>query len=97
MGNVKFINVRRGRPIVLTGHEVFTLSRAVGRDVHAELLAICGEQYEAQTLGQIMRTLQEKLARERVHIASADCWCAPSVEYRAPDNGAAVFVHKEIQ
>jgi len=97
LDNVKFINVKRDRPIVLTGHEVFTLSRAVGRDVHAELLAICGERYEAATLGQLMRTLQEKLTRERVHISSEDCWCGPTVEFRFPSGTPAIWVHKQVQ
>lgn len=97
MDNVKFINVRRDRPIVLTGHEVFTLSREVGRDVHAELFSICGEKYEAATLGQLMRMLTEKLKRERFHLVGTHCWCSPTLEYRDPDTGAGVFVHKQVQ
>jgi hypothetical protein len=34
---------------------------------------------------------------EREHIASAACWCQPTVEYRDPDTGVAVIVHKEMQ
>ena len=97
MDNVKFINVKRDRPIVLTGHEVFTLSRAVGRDVHAELFAICGERYEAATLGQLVRELTAKLSAERQHIDSADCWCSPNVEFIDPVTRAQVWVHKQVQ
>jgi hypothetical protein len=31
------------------------------------------------------------------HVTSADCWCEPTVEYRDPETGVAVYVHKEIQ
>lgn len=31
------------------------------------------------------------------HAASADCWCVPEVEYRDPETGTAVYVHKEVQ
>lgn len=31
------------------------------------------------------------------HVASADCWCEPHVEYRDPKTNVAVWVHKEIQ
>jgi len=33
----------------------------------------------------------------RKHIASADCWCEPSVDYVDPDTGAKVFVHNQLQ
>lgn len=84
-------------PIVLTGHEVFTLSRTVGRDVHAELFAICGERYEASTLGQLMRLLTERLSAERQHIGGEGCWCGPTVEFRFPSGTPAIWVHKQVQ
>jgi 5-methylcytosine-specific restriction endonuclease McrA len=31
------------------------------------------------------------------HVASADCWCEPTIDYRDPETGVAVYVHKEIQ
>jgi hypothetical protein len=31
------------------------------------------------------------------HIASADCWCEPTVEYIDPETNVAVYVHKDIQ
>lgn len=34
---------------------------------------------------------------QREHITSAACWCEPTVEYRDPETGAAVIVHREIQ
>lgn len=78
---VTFSNVRRKRPIVLTDHEVWSLSRAVGRDVLPELKEICGERYDVMTLGQLMRALTAMLSGQRQHIGSADCWCDPTVEY----------------
>ena len=72
---VTFQNVLRSRPIVLTEHEVWSLSRVVGRDVLPELEAICAERYEVVTLGQLMRTLTATLSSQRQHIGNADCWC----------------------
>lgn len=92
-----FKNVLRGRPIVLTDHEVRSLSRAVGRDVLPELKAICGERYEVMTLGQLMRTLTATLSSQRQHIGSADCWCSPTVEFKDPVSGVSVWVHKQVQ
>jgi hypothetical protein len=31
------------------------------------------------------------------HVASADCWCEPTIDYRDPETGVAVYVHKEMQ
>ncbi len=97
MPSVTFSNVLRGRPIVLTEHEVRSLSRVVGRDVLPELQAICGEQYEVVTLGQLMRALTDTLSSQRQHIGSAECWCGPAVEFKDPLTGAAVWVHKQVQ
>jgi hypothetical protein len=95
--NITFANVLRTRPIVLTEHEVWSLSRVVGRDVAAELDAICGERYDVVTLGQLTRTLAALLSSQRQHIGSADCWCAPAVEFKDPVTGAAVYVHQQVQ
>lgn len=94
---VTFSNVLRSRPIVLTDHEVWSLSRVVGRDVLPELDAICGERYEVVTLGQLMRTLTATLSSQRQHIGSADCWCGPTVELKDPVSGAAVWIHNQVQ
>ena len=94
---VTFSNVRRDRPIVLTGHEVLSLSQFVGRDVLPELQAICAEQYEAVTLGQLMRLLSIALSSQRQHIDSADCWCSPNVEFIDPVTRVQVWVHKQVQ
>ena len=59
---VIFEHVLRSRPIVLTGHEVRSLSRVVGRDVLPELQAVCDERYEVMTLGQLMQKLVEVLS-----------------------------------
>lgn len=67
---IKFSDVLRGRPLVLTEHEVWSLSRVAGRDVLPELKAICAERYEVMTLGQLMRTLTALLSRQRQHIGS---------------------------
>ena len=69
--NVTFLNVLRSRPIVLTKHDVQSLSRLVGRDVLPELQAMCEEHYEVVTLGQLMRALTATLSSQRQHIGSA--------------------------
>ena len=94
---VEFNDTARGRPLVLTQHEVLYLSGVVGRDVLPELQAICGERYEAKTPGQLLRTLKEMLSRQRQHIGSPDCWCGPTVEFRFPSGTAAIWVHKQVQ
>ena len=94
---ITFENTRRTRPIVLTEHEVWSLSRVVGRDVLQELHSICAERYEVITLGQLMRTLTATLSSSRKHIGSADCWCGPTVEFKDPLTGAAVWIHNQEQ
>ena len=94
---VTFENVLRTRPIVLTEYEVWSLSDGAGRDVLPELQAICGERYEVVTLGQLMRTLAATLSSRRPHLGSADCWCSPTVEFKDPVSGAAVWVHNQVQ
>ena len=32
-----------------------------------------------------------------MHDASANCWCEPTVDYKDPDTGVAVYVHKSMQ
>lgn len=34
-------------------------------------------------------------AIEREHVESADCWCAPALDYVDPETGVAVYVHHE--
>lgn len=97
MPSVTFSDVLRTRPIVLTEHEVWSLSRVVGRDVLPELEAICAERYEVVTLGQLMRTLTTMLSSQRQHIGCAGCWCSPTVEFKDPVSGAAVWVHRSMQ
>lgn len=82
---------------MLNEHEVWSLSRVVGRDVLQELQAICGERYDVMTLGQLMRTLTATLSSQRAHIGRPDCWCSPTVEFKDPVSGAAVWVHKQVQ
>lgn len=31
------------------------------------------------------------------HVASADCWCLPEVEYVDSETGATVYVHRSLQ
>jgi hypothetical protein len=31
------------------------------------------------------------------HISSPDCWCEPELDYKDPDTGAEVWVHRELQ
>ena len=95
--NVTFWNVLRSRPIVLTDHEVWSLSHVVGRDVLPELQSMCAERYEVVTLGQLMRTLTATLSSKRQHIGSADCWCSPNVEFIDPVTHVQVWVHKQVQ
>lgn len=39
----------------------------------------------------------EKCLAQHEHKASAGCWCGPTVEYKDPDTGIAVYVHKQVQ
>lgn len=55
------------------------------------------DRYEAMTLGQLMRTLTATLSSERQHIGGADCWCCPTVEFKDPVSGAAVWIHRSMQ
>jgi hypothetical protein len=32
---------------------------------------------------------------KREHITDSSCWCHPELNYKDPDNGAEVWVHKE--
>lgn len=59
--NIAFRNVSRGRPIVLTRHQVEKLSREVGRDVTADLICLAPAPNSAKTLGQLMRSLAATL------------------------------------
>jgi hypothetical protein len=34
---------------------------------------------------------------QREHVASADCWCGPEVDYVDPITGAAVYSHRRPQ
>ena len=31
------------------------------------------------------------------HISSPDCWCEPELDYKDPDTGAEVWVHRGLQ
>lgn len=92
---VAFSNTLRSRPIVLTEHEIWSLSRVVGRNVLPELQAICAERYEVVTLGQLMRTLTAILSSQRQHVGNSGCWCSPVVEFKDPASGISVWVHKQ--
>jgi hypothetical protein len=59
---VTFPYVVRAQPIVLTKYQIGELSEAVGRDVSAELQVMCRNQFDAKTLGQLMRLLRARLA-----------------------------------
>lgn len=61
MTNIVFSHVSRERPIVLTAHQVDSLSQVAGRDVRQELVALSKEGYCAKTLGQLMRWLAVRL------------------------------------
>lgn len=38
-----------------------------------------------------------QIDRLREHISSHDCWCEPELDYKDPDTGAEVWVHRELQ
>jgi hypothetical protein len=58
---IEFANVQRGRPLVLTEHDVRKLSLQAGRDVEPELRAMCEGAYQAKTFGQLLRELSAAL------------------------------------
>ena len=93
---IRFTDTGRQRPIVLTRHQVGELSKAAGRDVGSELAVMAGERFNVSTLGALMRALAARLTQQE-HEASADCWCGPTVEFKDPSTGAAVWVHKQAQ
>jgi hypothetical protein len=93
---IRFNDTGRQRPIVLTRHQVEELSKTAGRDVGAELAAMAGERFSVSTLGALMRALAARLTQQE-HEASADCCCGPTVEFKDPSTGAAVWVHKQVQ
>jgi len=33
----------------------------------------------------------------RQHDASANCWCEPTIDYKDPDTGVAVYGHRSMQ
>ena len=93
---VVFENTKRGRPIVLTDHELRSLSHVVGRDVLADVQRLAADRYDAVTLGQLMRTLT-KILRERQHAANSDCWCMPTLDFKDAHTNVGVWVHKRAQ
>jgi len=82
--------------------ELASLRNAVGmmsearRGDAAEYAEMAGALQRAR---QQIHVLQSHLdARtQRAHVASADCWCGPTVEHIDPDTGAAVLVHRRLQ
>lgn len=42
-------------------------------------------------------SVQPCSAPKRQHVARADCWCEPTVDYTDPDTGVSVFVHRQVQ
>jgi hypothetical protein len=78
---VTFPNVLRAQPIVLTAHQMAELSEVAGCDVSSFLADICGERFEAKTLGQLMRLLRARLLEEkrlaRSEKEDLSAWCAP--------------------
>jgi hypothetical protein len=52
-------------------------------------------------LAQMFRspTVKESLQvdQPREHISSPDCWCEPELNYKDPDTGAEVWVHRGLQ
>jgi hypothetical protein len=94
---IRFNDTGRQRPIVLTRHQVEELSKTAGRDVGAELAAMAGERFNVSTLGALMRALAARLTQRKHEASGGDCWCGPSVEYKDPSTGAAVWVHKQVQ
>ena len=53
----------------------------------------------ARPAGKTLEQLQEveRLRGPREHISSPDCWCEPELDYKDPDTGAEVWVHRELQ
>ena len=59
---IEFKTTGRGRPIVLTQHQINVLSRQVGRRVDVELRVLAKSGwFEARTMGELLRTLRRLL------------------------------------
>lgn len=43
------------------------------------------------------QSLQVAEQRGPEHISSPECWCHPELDYKDPETGAEVWVHKELQ
>lgn len=50
-------------------------------------------------LQDVLDALRAALAeqQEPEHISSPDCWCGPELDYKDPDTGAEVWVHRRMQ
>jgi hypothetical protein len=43
------------------------------------------------------QSLQVEEQQGPEHISSPDCWCEPELDYKDPDTGAEVWVHRGLQ
>lgn len=41
--------------------------------------------------------LRVQPAQTREHIADADCWCIPIIDYTDPETGVSVYIHRNPQ
>lgn len=53
------------------------------------------EQRRIQRRSRIKWSQEEQQWPE--HISSPDCWCEPELEYKDPETGAEVWVHRSMQ
>lgn len=60
----------------------------------------CGKQgyYPNGSVGEVcVDVVEAATGQAGEHITSKDCWCEPEVDYKDPDTGATVYVHRNQQ
>lgn len=57
-----------------------------------------GEESDAKAIAAIREALAEQQAQQQEHITDGTpCWCNPVLDYKDPDTGTEVWIHKEPQ
>ena len=55
------------------------------------------EDYEPNDAHKVSAALRERLARQEHITDGSKCWCDPELDYKDPETGAEVWVHRSTQ
>lgn len=88
----------------MTDDEIIAIAKSLGWNVeHAQtnrmLVLFAREIFSKERAlfdAALLNSRPGKLKREHITDGSP-CWCNPELDYKDPDTGAAVWVHKEPQ